>query len=682
MSDMTYIAGSDGGFTFTGDGTGNTLDLPASTTLLTINVPGGELTGLSGSITTDYFSDIQTFEGNFGSGGTTFIAGSIGGFTFVGEGAGGGNTLDFSDASSGVSIFLTPNSQGEEVAQTGSGSDTFTDITIIEGSAAGGNTFFGGPGDYTLEGGGSNNTLDFGTSSAGVAFSVSDGSGSAAPESGGDTTFSDIQIFEGSTAGGNVFTVGAGSQTLEGGGSNNELTFAADPAGIEINTATGTAVTSTGTDTFSDIQTFVGSSSGSNTFIVGSGSYTFESGGSGNTIVYTPQSHDVTTLYSPASELLDFQGFGNSLDAQDVQNDATISNGNTYINIPDAGMITLLGYTGGIWPSDMEFTACYSRGTLIATETSEVPVEDLAIGDYVMTKSGTARPIKWIGRRLLDTRRHPDPTSVWPVCVSAGAFGENKPSRDLWLSPGHNIAAEGVLMPIKALQNSKTIVQHERSTVEYWHVELDQHDIIFAEGLPAESYLDTGNRSAFINGGAFIEAHPDFKPKHWAATCVPLIKQGPEVVRTKTLLLERLKAFGHVTTSEAEPHVIADGTRIEPIELGAMRFAFTLPPACSDIRLMSRTFIPAHSCAASTDTRPLGICVKRLQIDGEDIPLDDQSVLGHGWNDLERHPSVNDQRWTVGNTPMPANARLIVIDLVGPGHYWQEPEDNVVALFG
>ena len=58
-------------------------------------------------------------------------------------------------------------------------------------------------------------------------------------------------------------------------------------------------------------------------------------------------------------------------------------------------------------------------------------------------------------------RRNHDPKSVWPVCVSAGAFGENKPSRDLWLSPGHNIAAEGVLMPIKALQNGKTIVQHQ-----------------------------------------------------------------------------------------------------------------------------------------------------------------------------------------------------------------------------
>jgi T5SS/PEP-CTERM-associated repeat protein len=325
---------------------------------------------------------------------------------------------------------------------------------------------------------------------------------------------------------------------------------------------------------------------------------------------------------------------------------------------------------------------CYCRGTLILTTDGEVPVEKLAVGDKVVTVSGEECPIKWIGHRLLDTRRHPDPTSVWPICVSAGAFGENKPSRDLWLSPGHNIAAEGVLMPIKVLQNGKTIVQQQRATVEYWHIELDQHDIILAEGLPAESYLDTGNRTGFVNGGAFIEAHPDFEPKHWAATCVPLVQEGPEVARTKTLLLEQLKALGYVTTSAADVHVIADGTRIDPIELGAKRFAFTLPATSSDIRLRSRTFIPAHTSAASTDTRSLGLCVKRLQIDGEEISLDDQIVLGDGWNDLERHPSVNDQRWTVGNTPLPANARLIVIDLAGPGHYWQEPKDNVVALFG
>jgi hypothetical protein len=326
--------------------------------------------------------------------------------------------------------------------------------------------------------------------------------------------------------------------------------------------------------------------------------------------------------------------------------------------------------------------ACYCRGTLIQTDNGALQVQELKIGDQLVTASGVARPIKWIGHRLLDTRRHPEPTSVWPICVSAGAFGENKPSRDLWLSPGHNIAAEGVLMPIEALQNGKTIVQHQWSTVEYWHIELDEHDIILAEGLPAESYLDTGNRTGFVNGGAFIEAHPDFKPKHWAETCMPLVQEGPEVARTKAVLLERLKALGHVTTSEADLHVIADGKRIDPIELGTRRFAFTLPTGCADIRLMSRTFIAAHTCAESSDTRSLGLCVKRLQIDGEDVPLDDQTVLGDGWNDLERCPGVGDQRWTRGSTPLPAKARLIVIDLAGPGHYWQEPKDNIVALFG
>src|SRR5580658_10734269 len=112
MSNETFVADTSGGETFTGTGTGNTLELSASTSLLTIDVPAGTLTGLSGSDTTDTFSDIQTFDGNPGSGGTTFFAGSIGGYTFVGACA-GGNTLNLSDATSGVEIFLTPNTQGQ-----------------------------------------------------------------------------------------------------------------------------------------------------------------------------------------------------------------------------------------------------------------------------------------------------------------------------------------------------------------------------------------------------------------------------------------------------------------------------------------------------------------------------------------------------------------------------------------
>ena len=97
-----------------------------------------------------------------------------------------------------------------------------------------------------------------------------------------------------------------------------------------------------------------------------------------------------------------------------------------------------------------------------------------------------------------------------------------------------------MLIPIRFLVNGRSIAQVETDRIEYWHVELDEHDILLAEGLPAESYLDTGNRSAFANGGAFIEAHPDFEPKHRRDACLPLVTQGPEVAKAKARLLARL----------------------------------------------------------------------------------------------------------------------------------------------
>jgi Hint domain len=105
--------------------------------------------------------------------------------------------------------------------------------------------------------------------------------------------------------------------------------------------------------------------------------------------------------------------------------------------------------------------------------------------------------------------RRPPP---WPVPVRAGAFQDGIPHRDLWLSPDHAVYVGDVLIPIKHLINGTSIRQVPMDDVTYHHVVLDQHDMLLAEGLPCESYLDTCDRSNFDNGGKVTRLFPDFSP--------------------------------------------------------------------------------------------------------------------------------------------------------------------------
>ena len=309
-------------------------------------------------------------------------------------------------------------------------------------------------------------------------------------------------------------------------------------------------------------------------------------------------------------------------------------------------------------------TPCFVTGTAIRTTRGDVAVEKLAVGDLVVTASGDARPVKWIGRRALDLRRHPDPERVTPVRVAAGAFGAGLPYRDLLLSPDHSLAFEGALIPVSRLVNGRSVAPKPCSHVEYWHVELDAHDVIFAEGLAAESYLDTGNRMGFVNGGAFVEAHPDFRPKFWAETCLPLVCDGPPVVAAKRRLLE---ALGEGVSGEHDAHLVVDGRRVDPVLVeGAL--VFTAPQDGKTLVLRSRRFVPAHSLPESQDSRSLGLSVARLEIDGVACALD--GFDGAGWHEPEYDARGGiSHRWTDGEAQLPAGSRSIVVTLAGPGFY-------------
>ena len=146
--------------------------------------------------------------------------------------------------------------------------------------------------------------------------------------------------------------------------------------------------------------------------------------------------------------------------------------------------------------------ACFAAGTRILTATGEKTVETLAVGEQVVTLSGRLRAIRWIGWRSIEVSQHPRPADVSPVLVQAHAFATGSPHRDLRLSPDHAVHWRGELIPVRYLCNGATVRQQAVAAVTYYHVELDAHDVVLADGLAAESYLDTGNRCTFVRPGA------------------------------------------------------------------------------------------------------------------------------------------------------------------------------------
>ncbi|ABI62243.1 Hint domain-containing protein [Granulibacter bethesdensis] len=141
---------------------------------------------------------------------------------------------------------------------------------------------------------------------------------------------------------------------------------------------------------------------------------------------------------------------------------------------------------------------------LILTDRGEVPVEDLQIGDHVITAGEAVRPIRWLGRRSYNGRFIQGRRDVLPVRIRQGALDGVLPKRDLLVSPLHAMFIDGVLVPAGRLVNGVSIVQEQHvETVSYVHIELDTHDVVFAEGAASESYVEDNNRSMFHNAHTY-----------------------------------------------------------------------------------------------------------------------------------------------------------------------------------
>ncbi len=187
--------------------------------------------------------------------------------------------------------------------------------------------------------------------------------------------------------------------------------------------------------------------------------------------------------------------------------------------------------------------ACYMKGTHIRTPEGEVKVETLKSGDRVLTASGGVAIVKWLGYRTLYKSKIPekDRKRAFPILFKQGCISDNVPHRDLVMSPGHHVYFDGNLVPAMILVNGKSIVQQfQMQSFQYFHVELEQFDILLAEGVPAESYVDTGNRNMFQNARE-VAMNPDFGPATGRLDVpgVTVVRKGPVVEAIQAKLLER-----------------------------------------------------------------------------------------------------------------------------------------------
>ena len=298
--------------------------------------------------------------------------------------------------------------------------------------------------------------------------------------------------------------------------------------------------------------------------------------------------------------------------------------------------------------SSIQAPPCFLTGTGIMTPFGRVPVERLAAGDHVVTHDGRLRRVAWLGHRRIDGSRHRRPQDVQPVRVRRDAFAHGVPARDVVLSPDHAVYAGDVLIPVRYLVNGASVVQEPAREVEWWHVELDAHDILLADGLPAESYLDTGNRGDFANGGAAMRRLPDEAAARaiWAAKgCAGLCIAGPEVMAVRAGLLERLAGLGHGMTDDPGLMIRGGGRRVLPRrEDGWWHVA--VPAGVERLVLASRSVRPAELDPGSDDWRRLGVAVATLRVDGQDVALDD-ACFGMGW--LASEGSL---RWMAGEASL------------------------------
>jgi hypothetical protein len=344
--------------------------------------------------------------------------------------------------------------------------------------------------------------------------------------------------------------------------------------------------------------------------------------------------------------------------------------------------------TGGTLTFVTGTPPCFLEGTLIATPAGEVAVESIKIGDLVtvlVAGQPVTKPVTWVGHRsvkpgeLMGDEAH-------PVRIKAGAFAENVPVRDLLVTAEHCILADGGLIPARLLVNGRSIVTDTGiSSFTYYHVELEEHGILLAEGLATESYLNTGNRSAFTNADVVAMRPRLTGHAGWENAAAPLTV-APEQVRPVWEMLNRraeglglpqVSAPAALTQDPDLRIVTATGAELLPVRQYDDKYVFVVPAGETGLTLVSRNARPSDTVGPFIDDRrTLGVLVGEISLHEGRRKTTQRTHLTaqtlSGWHGLE----AASHRWTDGQASLAVDlsklrgpAAILEIQVVQAGPY-------------
>lgn len=335
--------------------------------------------------------------------------------------------------------------------------------------------------------------------------------------------------------------------------------------------------------------------------------------------------------------------------------------------------------------------ACFAAGTLIETESGPRAVESIAVGDRLWA-FGRLAPVTWTGSRAIDVAAVADPALVLPIRIRAGAFSSGLPERDLVVSPDHAVWLDGKLIPARLLVNDVSIVQETRRAITYFHVALDRHALILAEGAQVESYLDVAGLLAGDDAAPLrllaIECPPAvaaYRTRGYAPLCLDAALIEPVwralAARAQAALSARDQAVpdavpdaAPAAANDAQPSgdapfgLLVEGRLIQPVRIGdadgMSGFAVALPQGARLATILSAAASPWSGAPWLDDRRRLGVAIAMIAVDGRALPLDGGALAG-GWHGIET--AAHRYRWTDGAATLvlPAGATRLEIGLVG-----------------